>query len=83
MFPSTPQFVNPIKTVGGYLGNVVKEAKQFGGAWKTAFNASADVKPGASQRAAVANKAQTAAQGQLLGAVLQGRRYNDSGKQIK
>jgi hypothetical protein len=83
MFPSTPQFINPIKTVGGYLGNVAKEAGQFGSAWKTAWNASSGIGPGADRAAYKANVGQRKAQGQLLGAVLQGRRYDDaSGKQI-
>jgi hypothetical protein len=65
-----------------YLGNAAKEIGEFGSAWKKAFNASADVKPGANARAAAANKNQTAQMGQALGAVLQGRRYDSSGKQI-
>lgn len=79
MIPGPSQFVNK---VGGYLGNVAKEAGQFGSAWKTAFNASADITPGANQRAAQANMNQQNAQGQLLGAILQGRRYNNKGKQM-
>lgn len=82
MFPSTPQFVNPIKKVGGYVGNVFKEAGDFGRAWSNAYNASADSTPGANQRAAEANIGQKQAMGQLIGAVVQGRRYNSSGKQI-
>ena len=82
MFPSTPQFINPIKKVGGYLGNVAKEIGDYGKAWRSAYDASADIKPGADGRAAQANLGQVKAGGQLLGAVLQGRRYDASGKQI-
>jgi hypothetical protein len=54
-----------------YLGNVAKEVKQFG----TAFNA-ATQKPTTPQ-------SYVEARGQLAGAILQGRRYDSSGKQIK
>jgi hypothetical protein len=70
------------KPIAGYVGNVAKEVGEFGGAWKKAFNASADVRPGANARARAANKNQDAQMGQALGAILQGRRYTDSGKQI-
>jgi hypothetical protein len=66
-----------------YLGNAVKEVKQFGSAWKKAMDASGDIMPGANARARAANKNQDAQMGQALGAVLQGRRYDSSGKQIK
>lgn len=89
MFPKTPQFVNPIKPVvnfgrrvGGYLGNVAKESVDFGKSWSKAYDASAGVGPGADQRASQANLGQAKATGQLLGAVLQGRRYDSSGTQV-
>ena len=89
MIPSSPQFSNPVKKVGGYLGNVVKETKQFGSAWGKALDASYDAKTfPPDQRPALnakANKAaanQKSAFGQLAGAVLQGRRYNNKGNQI-
>jgi len=66
-----------------YFTNAGKEIKDFGKAWKKAFNASADIMPGANARARAANKNQNAQMGQALGAVLQGRRYNKAGKQIK
>jgi len=78
MFPSKLQFPN----VGGYLSNVAKEAKQYGSAWKKSYDASAGIGPGADRTAYNANQAETAAKGQLLGAVLQGRRYNNKGTQI-
>lgn len=70
------------RPIAGYVGNVAKEVGEFGSAWKKAFNASADVRPGANARARAANKNQDAQMGQALGAILQGRRYTDSGKQI-
>jgi hypothetical protein len=71
------------RPIAGYVGNVAKEVGEFGGAWKKAFNASADVRPGANARARAANKNQDAQMGQALGAILQGRRYDKAGKQIK
>lgn len=72
-----------IGPLSGYLSNVFKEAKEYGSAYTKASNASADYRPGADARAAKANKEQRAAQGQLIGAFIQGRRYDKSGKQIK
>ena len=71
------------KPIAGYFGNAAKEVSEFGSAWKKAFNASADIKPGANARARAANKNQDAQMGQAIGAILQGRRYDKSGKQIK
>lgn len=81
MFPSISQF--PQK-VGGYLGNIAKEGKQFGSAWHTAYEASGDYRPGAAPVARAANIKQNQAFGQLAGAIFQGRRYDDkTGAQIK
>lgn len=66
-----------------YLDNLQKELGQAAGAWKKSFNASADYTPGANARAVASNKKADAEQGQFLGALLQGRRYNKAGKQIK
>jgi hypothetical protein len=71
------------KPIAGYVGNVVKEVGEAGSAWKKAFDASADIRPGANARARAANKNQDAQMGQALGAILQGRRYDKSGTQIK
>lgn len=71
------------KPIAGYFGNAAKEIGDFGRAWKKADNASTDIMPGANARARAANKNQDAQMGQALGAVLQGRRYDKSGKQIK
>ena len=85
MISAGRQFPN----VGGYLGNVVKEAKQYGSAWSKSVGASYDAKTyPPDQRPALNAKANKAAAnsksafGQLAGAVLQGRRYNNKGNQI-
>ena len=66
-----------------YLGNLGKELKQFGSAYKKSLDASGDITPGANPRARAANAKYDAAMGQLLGAALQGRRYDKKGKQTK
>ena len=67
-----------------YLDNLAKEVGQTASAWKKSFNASADITPGANARARAANKNYDAQKGQIFGALLQGRRYDDkTGKQIK
>ena len=66
-----------------YLSNAVKEVKEYGKAYKKADKASLSVTPGANARARAANKNEKAQMGQALGAVLQGRRYTNTGKQIK
>jgi len=72
------------KPVVSYAKTVGSAAAEFGSAWKDAFNKSGDIKPGANARARAANKRQDEEQGQFLGAILQGRKYNNkTGKQIK
>jgi len=72
------------KPIVSYAKTVAGAAVDFGKAYKDAFNKAADVRPGANARARAANKRQTAEQGQLLGAILQGRKYdNKTNKQIK
>jgi hypothetical protein len=80
------------KPIAGYIGNVVKEGRQAVKAWSNTVDASDKAKfgtaPGAAKQAAkraasVASKKQQAEQGQFLGALLQGRRYNKAGKQVK
>jgi hypothetical protein len=67
-----------------YVFNVAKEVKQFGGAWLKTWQASGEVGPGTDARANMLKRKEDKAKGQLLGAVLQGRRYDDkTGKQIK
>jgi hypothetical protein len=70
--------------MASYLENLMKEAKQSARAWQKSYNASADINPGADARAIAANKASDEQIGQLIGALVQGRRYDDkTGKQIK
>ena len=62
----------------------MKEAKQSAKAWQKSYNASADIKPGADARAKAANKASVDQIGQLVGALVRGRSYDDkTGKQVK
>jgi hypothetical protein len=71
--------IGPLSRYGRNLG---KEAVEFGKAWKQAFDASADIMPGADARAAKANARQAEAQGQLIGALF-GRAYDKKGRRIK
>ena len=72
------------KPVVSYAKTVGSAVADFGSAWKKANNASADIRPGANARARAANKNYDAEKGQLMGAILQGRKYdNKTGKQIK
>ena len=54
-----------------YLSNIAKEGKEFGTAFKKAV------------QSPTTPKSYTAAKGQLAGAILQGRRYDSAGKQVK
>lgn len=70
--------------MASYLENLMKEAKQSAKTWKKSYDASADITPGANARAVAANKADASQVGQFIGALAQGRRYDDkTGKQIK
>jgi hypothetical protein len=70
--------------MANYLENLMKEAKQSAKAWQKSYNASADIKPGADARAKAANKASVDQIGQLVGALVRGRSYDDkTGKQVK
>jgi hypothetical protein len=72
------------KPVVSYAKTVGSAFADFGKAWQKANNASADITPGANARARAANKNYDAEKGQLVGAILQGRKYdNKTGKQIK
>lgn len=67
---------NPVfRSVSGYAKNVVKEAKDFGRAWKDVNQKMNEVGPGTDTAANKARKNQDAQMGQFFGAVLQGRRY--------
>jgi hypothetical protein len=72
------------KPVISYAKTVGSAFVDFGRAYKGAVDASGDIKPGANARAVKANKKYDAEKGQLVGAILQGRKYdNKTGKQIK
>jgi hypothetical protein len=75
-----------------YLDNLKKEisdrskaSDKFGKAnYEARYGVQGIKQPGSQARASQARKSLTKATGQLLGAVLQGRRYDDkTGKQIK
>jgi len=71
------------KPVVSYAKTVGSAFADFGSAWKDSFNKSADPTPGANARARAANAKYDAEKGQLAGAILQGRKYdNKTGKQI-
>lgn len=72
----------PKKT--SYLDNLQKELGQFGRAYKKTGEASQQVGPGTDTRASMLRRKQDKQMGQLFGALLQGRRYDDkTNKQIK
>jgi hypothetical protein len=72
------------KPVVSYAKTVGSAFADFGRAYKRASDASGDIMPGANARARAANKNYDAEKGQLVGAILQGRKYNNkTGKQIK
>ena len=72
------------KPVVSYAKTVGSAFADFGRAYKGAVDASGDIKPGADARAFAANKKYDAEKGQLMGAILQGRKYdNKTNKQIK
>lgn len=70
-------------TVGSYLKNVGKEVKDFGRVYKAAQEMSNRVGPGTDTEANRLRNQQDKEMGQVFGAILQGRRYNSKGKQIK
>ena len=88
---------NPLRSVGGYISNAAKEVKEYGQAVGRKIGLQMDARsyPPASAglggptreqkgiEANAASKAQDKAFGQLAGAVLQGRRYDNKGIQIK
>ena len=73
------------KPIAGYVSNVAKEAKQTVKAWSNALDAGtkardargAAAKAAAKAAATAASNKQTAQAGQLAGAILKGKRYND------
>ena len=73
--------VGPLARLGAYAGNVVNEAKDFSKAWSKANQLSNEVGPGTDTAAERARKQQDAEFGQLVGALIQGRRYDKKGRQ--
>jgi hypothetical protein len=70
--------------MANYGQNLGKEVKQLGSAWLKAWQTGGEVGKGTDERANMLRRKQDKALGQLAGAVLQGRRYDDrTGKQIK
>jgi hypothetical protein len=67
------------RPIAGYVGNIAKETKEFGSAWKKSFNEGANYNPDGNAKAAKANKEYDAAKGQLLGSLV-GKRYDKNGR---
>ncbi len=67
-----------------YLDNLMKEVGQAARAYRATSEMSQKPGPGTDERANMLRRKEDKAFGQLFGAALQGRRYNDkTGKQIK
>ena len=67
-----------------YLENLMKEAKQSAKAWQATGEASQQVGPGTDERANMLRRKEEKQFGQFIGALVQGRRYDDkTGKQVK
>lgn len=73
--------VGPLARVGSYLGNIGKEAGDFARSWSRADELSNEVGPGTDTAASKARLKQDKEFGQLVGAVIQGRRYDKKGRQ--
>ena len=71
----------PKKT--NYFQNIAKEINQSYQAYRAVDQARNEVGPGTDARANVLRQMETKQTGQLIGAIVQGRRYNAKGKQIK
>jgi len=67
----------------GYVKNVVKEVKDNVKAYQRTGEMSNRVGPGTDEAANRLRRKEDKEFGQLMGAVLQGRRYDANGKQIK
>jgi hypothetical protein len=67
-----------------YLENLMKEAKQSVRAYNATGEESQKVGPGTDERANMLRRKEEKQFGQLIGALVQGRRYDDkTGKQVK
>lgn len=64
-----------------YLDNLKKELGQTFQAYKNYSDSRGDITPGANRRARAAGKTYDNQKGQLIGALVQGRRYGKGGKQ--
>jgi len=73
--------VGPLARAVEYAKNVGKEAGDFGKAWSRANQLSNEVGPGTDTAAERARKQQDAEFGQLVGALIQARRYDKKGRQ--
>jgi len=73
--------VGPLSRAIEYAKNVGKEAGDFGRAYKKANQLSNEVGPGTDTAAERARKQQDAEFGQLVGALIQARRYDKKGRQ--
>ena len=72
--------IGPLAKVVEYAKNVGKEAGDFGSAWKKANQLSNEVGPGTDTAAERARMQQDKEFGQLLGALIQARRYDSKGR---
>jgi hypothetical protein len=79
-----------LSRAGNYLSNAAKETSDFARAWKSSADISGPTGyPEGAAKQALQKKQQDSANnqqaqmGQALGAILQGRRYDKNGKQIK
>jgi hypothetical protein len=68
--------------VKGYANNVLKELRDVGHSWNAADEMSHRVGPGTDKEANRLRGVADKEQGQLLGAILQGRRYDANGRII-
>ena len=70
--------------MASYLENLMKEAKQSFRAYQKTGEESQKVGPGTDERANMLRRKEEKQFGQFIGALVQGRRYDDkTGKQIK
>lgn len=72
-----------LPNVKGYANNVLKELRDVGHSWNAAQEMGMRVGPGTDAEANRLSRIADKEQGQLLGAILQGRRYDSKGTQIK
>ena len=66
-----------------YVGNIGKELKDFARTYKAALEMGNTVGPGTDTKANQLRRYQNKQMGQVFGAILQGRRYDKKGNQVK